>query len=78
LALRSTRSTIIIETVTRTKCNIIDVEGTEFKIELFRLSEDPHDLDDFDADSPLSSSETDTFVASAEDVIVTKLRWARD
>ena len=66
------------EMVTGTKRNIVAVEGTEYKIELFRLSDDPYDQERFRRRSAANYLGQKAFVASVEDVIVTKLRWARD
>ena len=68
---------ISFEMVTGTQRNIVAVRGTKFKIELFRLSDDAHDLERFRRRQPVTFLGTDTFVATAEDVVVTKLRWAQ-
>jgi hypothetical protein len=66
------------ETVTGTKRNIIAVGGTEYKIELFRVSDAPYDRERFRRRKPATFVGQPTFVASAEDVIVTKLQWAHE
>ena len=38
---------IRFESVTGTKRNVIDIDGTPFQVELFRLSNDPHDQERF-------------------------------
>jgi hypothetical protein len=68
---------ISFETVTGTNRNIVAVRGTKFKIELFRLSDDAHDLERFRRREPATFLGRDAFVATAEDVIITKLRWAQ-
>jgi hypothetical protein len=68
---------ISFEMVTGTKRNIVAVAGTKFKIELFRLSDDAHDVERFGRRLPAKFLGYDTFVATAEDVVITKLRWAQ-
>ncbi len=63
------------ETVTGTYKNVIDIAGSEFKIELFQLSEDDHDRERFRRRMRLSWEGRSVFTATAEDVIVMKLRW---
>lgn len=65
------------EMVTSTRREILRVAGTAFEIELFRLSDDPHDRERF---SRRVSEEIfpgeHVFLPTAEDVIVQKLRWS--
>jgi hypothetical protein len=63
------------ETVTGTIRNIIQVINTGFKIELFRLSDDPHDQERFRRRRRVTLSHANTCLPTVEDVIVTKLRW---
>lgn len=65
------------ETVTGTSRNIIDVTGTPFKIELFRLSVDEHDQERFSRRRLVRMFEKEVFIPTAEDVVITKLRWLR-
>jgi hypothetical protein len=65
------------ETATGTKRNVVGIRGTKFKIELFRLSSDPHDQERFRRRLSVKLPDCDTFVPTAEDVIITKLRWAQ-
>ena len=65
------------ETATGTKRNIISIRGTKFKIELFHLSSDPHDQERFRRRQPVKLPNCDAFLPTAEDVIITKLRWAQ-
>lgn len=51
--------------------------ATEFKTELFLLSEDPFDQERFRRRIPFDFNGHASFVLTAEDVIVSKLRWAR-
>jgi hypothetical protein len=66
---------LLFETATATKPQIMDIRGTEFKIELFRLSNDPFDRERFRRRQPVSFSGFETFMPTAEDVIVMKFRW---
>lgn len=66
------------ESVTGTKRQIVDVAAIPFRIELFHLSNDPHDQERFQrrrrVPDPALQREVD--VATPEDTIITKLRWA--
>lgn len=63
------------ESVTGTARHIIDVEGTHFKVEIFRLSGDPHDQERFQRRVQVRWRNRLIWFPSPEDVIVTKLRW---
>jgi predicted nucleotidyltransferase len=65
------------ETVTMTRKYVAEVTGTAFKIELFHLSEDLHDRARFERRRAIEFGGSRVFILSAEDVIITKLRWAR-
>ena len=65
------------ETVTMTRKHVAEVEGSEFQIELFQLGDDPHDRERFHRRHEVQSRGRSMFILSLEDVIVTKLRWAR-
>lgn len=65
------------ETVTGTMRYIVDSLKTGFKIELFLLSNEPHDRARFDRRARVSVEGRSSFVATAEDVVITKLRWSR-
>jgi hypothetical protein len=69
---------ISFETVTGTKRNIVSIEATEYKIELFRLGDDSYDRERFRRRKSATFHGLATFVAAAEDVIITKLRWAHE
>ncbi len=64
------------ETATGTKRNVVSIRGTEFKIELFRISNDPHDQERFRRRRSVKLPEGEAILPTAEDVIITKLRWA--
>jgi hypothetical protein len=51
--------------------------GTPFTVELFRLSDDPFDQERFRRRVAVKVLGRETFVPTAEDVIVMKLRWFR-
>jgi hypothetical protein len=65
------------ETITMTRRNLLRVAGTSFKVELFRLSDDPHDQERFRRRQCVPLFGREVFLPTAEDVIVTKLRWLR-
>ena len=69
---------IQFESVTATLRNIIRVDGSPFKVELFRLSTDPHDQERFRRRVSAEVEGRTVFIPTAEDVVVTKLRWARE
>lgn len=69
---------LTFETATGTTRHIVNVQDSPFRIELFRLSQDPHDQERFLRrrrvfDPALGR---DVFIATAEDVVIMKLRWA--
>lgn len=65
------------EAVTGTVRHLIALTGSPFVCELFELSNDPHDQARFARRVPARLLTCDSFVASAEDMIITKLRWAQ-
>ena len=67
------------ETVTGTFREIIRVPSVPFEIEIFRLSDDPHDRSRFARRRTVHDDllGCDVVVPSVEDVIITKLRWAK-
>jgi len=66
------------ESVTDTLRDILHVPSIHFKIEIFHLSDDPHDQSRFERKVQVFDEMLDrsVFIATAEDVIVMKLRWA--
>jgi len=66
------------ETVTSTARYRLSHRSTSFTIELFMLSDDPHDQARFGrrVQRDIGDGKT-TFVPSAEDVVITKLRWSK-
>jgi hypothetical protein len=64
------------ETVTGSVRYVIAIPGSPFICEVFAISEDPHDLERMRRRLRVSLLGRRTFVATAEDTIITKLRWA--
>jgi hypothetical protein len=64
------------EAVTGTTRHLIELAGSPFVCELFVRSDDPHDRERFDRRVSVSILGHAACVATAEDMIVTKLRWA--
>jgi hypothetical protein len=66
------------EMVTATRKEVVRVAGSAFEIELFHLSADPFDQASFKRREKVSlSPETTAWVATAEDVVIQKLRWTK-
>lgn len=57
--------------------NEVTVRDSAFTIEFFHLSRDGHDKERFRRRVPAIILGRDAFVPTAEDVVITKLRWAR-
>jgi hypothetical protein len=64
------------DTVTGTLRYIIELDGSPFVCELFVLSDDPHDCERFKRRLQARVLDRSASLASAEDMIITKLRWA--
>jgi hypothetical protein len=65
------------ETNTGTFRHVLVHQETEFKTELFLLSQDAFDQERFRRRQAIRFNGHETYVLTAEDVIVTKLRWLR-
>jgi hypothetical protein len=65
------------ETTTGTTRFELQVVESPFRIELFQLSSDAHDQERFRRRRVVHVLGREVFLPSAEDVIVTKLRWGR-
>lgn len=63
------------EAVTGTTRYVIDLAGSPFVCGLFVRSDDPHDREQFDRRQRVRALGRTTWVASLEDMLVTKLRW---
>lgn len=66
------------ETVTGTRRDTVISRQGAFKVELFWLSADPHDVARFERRRPIEFAGRNTWVPSPEDVIIMKLRWKRE
>jgi hypothetical protein len=64
------------ETITMTRRHILNVVGIPFLIELFHLSDDPHDQERFQRRRRVKVLEREVYLPAVEDVIITKTRWA--
>jgi hypothetical protein len=65
------------ETNTGTLKQELRFKDTEFKVELFRLSNDAHDQERWRRRKLITFAGRQTFLPTAEDVVAWKLRWAR-
>ena len=63
------------EAVTGTISYLVTLAGSPFVCELFELSDDPHDRARFARRLSARVLGREAFVASAEDMVITKLRW---
>lgn len=71
---------ITLETITGSRRHILTLKGSEFRIELFLLGDDPHHRERFSRrrQRRLPDLGIETWVAAPEDMIVQKLRWNRE
>ena len=67
---------LAFESVTATKKVLIRSALHDFQIELFELSNDPHDQERFTRRVWVEFIGRKAWIATAEDIIITKLRWA--
>ena len=67
---------LMFETVTMSRYQLLEVVGTQFTIELFQLSDDPHDQERFRRRVSVAYLGRAMPFPTAEDVVVTKVRWA--
>jgi hypothetical protein len=65
------------ESVTATRKLVLQTEGHGFEIELFQLGDDEHDQMRFSRRRQVETMGRCVWVASQEDMIVTKLRWSQ-
>lgn len=69
---------ITFETVTATHRHQIIVGDGRFRIELFHLSDDPHDRERFRRRVRQETMGLSVWLPTPEDVIIWKLRWSKD
>lgn len=65
------------ESVTATKTIVLQTINHGFEIELFELSDDEHDQMRFSRRVQVKAMDRSVWIASLEDMIVTKLRWSQ-
>jgi hypothetical protein len=63
------------ETVTSTTKALISEKQSQFQIEAFTLSNDPHDQERFARRRKVTMYGRDAYILTVEDVIITKTRW---
>jgi hypothetical protein len=66
------------EGITGTVRHLVTLSGSPFVCEIFGRSDDAHDRARFERRQQLRVLGHSVFVASAEDMVITKLRWALD
>lgn len=71
---------ITFETTTATMRYVVELAGSAFTIEFFLLSDDPHDQERFARrrEVMIPGRGVTATMPSAEDVIITKLRWYKN
>ena len=67
---------ISFETITGTLRHELSVVDNPFRVEIFHLSVDPHDQERFRRRLRFAFHGREAWLPTAEDVIITKLRWA--
>ncbi len=65
------------ESVTATQKVVLQSDGLEFEIELFELGADEHDQERFSRRRRVETMDRLVWMASLEDMIITKLRWSQ-
>jgi hypothetical protein len=65
------------ETVPGTYRYILTAVGLAFTIEVFQLSDDSHDQERFRRRTRVNTPQGNVYLPTAEDVVITKLRWSR-
>ena len=68
---------LAFESVTATTKALLHTSDHDFHIELFELGDDEHDQQRFARRIRIETLGTRAWIATLEDMIVTKLRWAR-
>lgn len=67
-----------VEGVTATKRFVVEAKRIGFTIDLFLLSDDPHDQSRFGRRRQVLLLGRDVFAPTVEDVIITKIRWYKE
>jgi hypothetical protein len=65
------------ESVTATRKVVLRTKSHAFEVELFQLTDDDHDRMRFSRRIQMQTMDRQVWVASLEDMIVTKLRWSQ-
>jgi hypothetical protein len=65
------------ENATGTQRNVIAVKGSAIKVELFRLSSEPHDQERFRRRVAVRYLDRHVVLPTPEDVVITKLNWLK-
>lgn len=68
---------IAFENVTATRKVVLRTEGHGFEVELFELGEDDHDRSRFARRVQVETMDRSVWIASLEDMIITKVRWSQ-
>lgn len=68
---------VSFETVTGTNRHVVRARGRRFRVELFLLSNDPHDVARFGRRQPVRVLGHEMYLPTAEDVVISKLRWSQ-
>ena len=66
---------LTFETATFACKSVIKDRQSPFEVELFHLSDDEHNRRQFERRQRVRYAQTETWIPSAEDVIIAKLRW---
>src|SRR5436190_4467787 len=71
---------VTFETITGSRRHIVTIERSNFQIELFLLGNDAHHQERFRrrVRATLAEIEHDTWIPTAEDMVIQKIRWNRD
>jgi hypothetical protein len=68
---------LTFESVTATTKVVLRTTGHAFEVELFQLSNDEHDQARFSRRIQVRTMDRKVWIASLEDMIITKLRWSQ-
>jgi hypothetical protein len=68
---------LAFESVTATRKIVLQSSELEFEIELFQLGADEHDQERFSRRVQVNTMDRLVWIASLEDMIITKLRWSQ-